>query len=93
MKPMQQAGHQHGDRAAWAGLSAPQRAEKMIAMQKQRTAMMEQRLGALNTFYSVLSPEQKKTFDEKTARMQGHSGRHGGGHGGWQHRGGDSARG
>ena len=93
MKPMQQAGHQHGDRAAWAGLSAPQRAEKMIAMQKQRTAMMEQRLGVLNTFYSVLSPEQKKTFDEKTARMQGHSGRHGGGHGGWQHRGGDTARG
>jgi Spy/CpxP family protein refolding chaperone len=93
MKPMQHAEHQHGDRAAWAGLSAPQRAEKMLAMQKQRTAMMEQRLGALNSFYSVLSPEQKKVFDEKAARMQEHFGHHRGMHGEGQRRGGDTARG
>jgi Spy/CpxP family protein refolding chaperone len=53
---------------------------------------MEQRLAALNTFYSVLSPDQKKVFDDKAARMQSRFGRHGG-HGGWQHRGGDTARG
>jgi len=52
---------------------------------------MEQRLGALNSFYSVLSPDQKKVFDEKAAQMQSHFGRHGG-HGGLQ-RGGDAARG
>jgi Spy/CpxP family protein refolding chaperone len=75
-----------------AGLSAPQRAEKMIERQKARTAAMEQRLAALNTFYSVLSPDQKKVFDDKAARMQSRFGRHGG-HGGWQHRGGESARG
>ena len=92
MQRPQHADGQHGDRAAWAGLSAPQRAEKMIAMQKARTAAMEQRLSALNTFYSVLSPDQKKVFDEKSARMQSRFGRHGG-HGGWQHRGGDAARG
>jgi len=81
------------DRAAQAGLSAPQRMAQHIERQKQRTAMMEQRLGAVNSFYAVLSPEQKKTFDEKAARLQGHVGKHGG-HGGWQHRdGGDSARG
>jgi Spy/CpxP family protein refolding chaperone len=74
-------GRQHGDRAAWAGLTAPQRAEKMIAMQKARTAAMEQRLAALNSFYSVLSPEQKKVFDDKAARMQHRFGRHGGMHG------------
>jgi Spy/CpxP family protein refolding chaperone len=63
----------------------------MLAMQKARTAAMEQRVAAMNSFYSVLSPEQKKVFDEKTARMQHHFGRHGGMHGG--QRGGDAARG
>ena len=99
MKPLdrhgEHGGHQQGDRAAWAGLSAPQRAEKMLAMQKQRMAAMEQRVAALNSFYSVLSPDQKKVFDEKAARMQHRFGRHGGMHGGWQggQRGGDTARG
>jgi periplasmic protein CpxP/Spy len=91
MKPPQRAAGQH-DRAAWAGLTAPQRAQKMIDMQKQRTAFMERRLTALNNFYAVLSPDQKKVFDEKAARMHAHYGRHGA-HGGWQHRGGDTARG
>jgi hypothetical protein len=94
MKPAQRAGaRQHGDRAAMANLSAPERAQKMIERQKQRTVFMEQRLAALNSFYSVLSPDQKKVFDEKAARMQHRFGRHGGGHGGWQHGGDDTARG
>ena len=95
MKPAQRGEHQRGDRAGWANLSAPERAQKMIERQKQRTVFMEQRLSALNSFYSVLSPEQKKVFDEKAARMQSRFGRHGGGHGGWQHGGqrGDTARG
>ncbi|MGJ7915890.1 Spy/CpxP family protein refolding chaperone [Massilia sp. LXY-6] len=95
MKPAQRMAGEHGDRAAWAGLSAPQRAAKMIEMQKQRTAFMEQRLAALNTFYSVLTPEQKKVFDEKAAQMQSRFGRHGE-HGGQQNGGqqrGDTARG
>jgi protein CpxP len=66
-----------GDRAAWASMSAPARMEKMIAMSKQHTAMMESRLGALNTFYSVLSPTQKKVFDDSTRGGQrGHRGGH-----------------
>jgi Spy/CpxP family protein refolding chaperone len=98
MKPAQHnggehGGRQHGDRAAWAGLTAPQRAEKMLAMQKERTAAMEQRVAALNSFYSVLSPEQKKVFDEKTARMQERFGHHRGMHGEGQRRGGDAGRG
>jgi hypothetical protein len=94
--PQRADGQMHGDRAAWAGLSAPERAEKMLAMHKARTAAMEQRVAALNTFYSVLSADQKKVFDEKAARLQSRFGRHGGGHGGWQHGGhqrGDTARG
>lgn len=69
-KPMQA----RGERANWKELSAPARAEKMIAMQKQRTADMEARLPALNTFYSVLTPEQKKTFDEQAMHHRGHGG-------------------
>lgn len=68
----------HGDRAAWATMSAPARMEKMIAMAKQHTAAMESHLAALNTFYSVLTPAQKKAFDGAT--MQGERGDHGGEH-------------
>lgn len=86
-------------RAEWANLNAPQRMSKMIDLQKKRTAALEQRQGALNSFYAVLSPDQKKTFDERAARMQGRFGRHNdrGGmhdrmHGDWQQHGG-TARG
>lgn len=54
-----------GERSSFKELPAPQRLEKMIAMQKQRTAELEARLPALNTFYAVLTPEQKKTFDSQ----------------------------
>jgi Spy/CpxP family protein refolding chaperone len=86
MKPA--ARGQRPDRAAMAGLSAPQRMAKHIELQKQRTAAMEQRLGAVNRFYAVLTPEQKKTFDEKAARLEGRFGKH---HGFGGHRGGDAA--
>jgi protein CpxP len=67
----------HGDRAAWTTLSAPARMEKMIGMAKQHTAAMESHLAALNTFYAVLTPAQKKSFDAATM----HGGReHGGEH-------------
>lgn len=68
------------DRAAFARLSAPERMERQIAMQKQRTAHMESRLSALNSFYAVLTPEQRKVFDEQS------KGRKGGRHHGPQHK-------
>jgi Spy/CpxP family protein refolding chaperone len=83
---MQPPAHAKQDRAAWASLTAPQRMAKAIDMQKQRTAAMQQRLTALDTFYAVLTPDQKKTFDERSAHMHGRFGH--GGHGGWQQRGG-----
>ncbi|MCA1247399.1 Spy/CpxP family protein refolding chaperone [Massilia sp. MS-15] len=61
-----------------AALSAPQRLERRIALQKQRTARMEARLSALNSLYAALTPEQRKLFDEQQRR----GGRHHGGHGG-----------
>jgi len=80
---MQPPARQPHDRAAWANLTAPERMAKMIERQKLRTAALEQRQASLSTFYSVLSADQKKTFDEKAARFgHGH-----GGHRGWQQRG------
>lgn len=76
------ANARHMDRAAWTGLTAPQRAQKMIELQQQRVTTMQQRLSALNSFYSVLSPQQKQIFDGEAAKMHGH-----GQHGQWQHRG------
>lgn len=73
----------HGERAKFAALPAPQRMERMIERQKQRTARMEARLAALNNFYAVLTPEQKKVFDSQAMRggfggkHRGHGGHHG----------------
>ena len=64
----------HGERGAWKTMTAPQRMEKHIEMAKQHIATMETRLAALNSFYAVLTPEQKKLFD---AHSMGHGGEHG----------------
>ena len=68
-----------GERADWASLSAPQRMERQVAMQKERTARMEARLSALNSFYAQLTPEQRKTFDAQAKPGKGprHHSHHG----------------
>ena len=60
------------DRAQLSSLHAPERMEKMLAQMKQREASMGERLGAVKTFYAVLTPEQQKVFDDQFA----HHGRH-----------------
>jgi protein CpxP len=65
-----------GERAAWAGMPAPERMEKMIALSKQHTAAMESQLVALKTFYAVLTPAQQKVFDENTLGGRHHRGGH-----------------
>jgi protein CpxP len=79
--PMRGERGQRGERGAWKTMSAPQRMEKRIEMAKQHIGIMETRLAALNTFYAVLTPEQKKVFD---ATGGGHGGR--GGHHRMRHR-------
>jgi periplasmic protein CpxP/Spy len=61
-----------GEHGAWKDLAAPQRMEKAIELSKQHTAMMEERLGALKTFYAVLTPEQQKLFDANAMRGRHH---------------------
>ncbi|MEW6025217.1 MAG: Spy/CpxP family protein refolding chaperone [Pseudomonadota bacterium] len=84
----QGVGKAGGERSQFAALPAPQRMERMIERQKQRTARMEARLAALNNFYAVLTPEQKKVFDSQA--MRGGFGKHRG-HGGPGHHGGRGA--
>lgn len=80
MKP--QPKQAHGERASFRELSAPARMEQSIAMQKQRIAEMEARIPAVKAFYAVLTPAQKKVFDQQGMEHRGHRG-HGweGGHG------------
>lgn len=73
-QPQTRADGQRPDRAAWKALPAPLRMEQQIARSRQRTAAMEARLATLNSFYAVLTSEQKKVFDARA--MQRGGGRH-----------------
>jgi len=55
-----------------AKLSTPERLDKMNELRKQRDAAFEQRDAATRTFYSALNADQKKVFDESTARSHRH---------------------
>ncbi len=66
-------------REEMAKLSTPERLDKMNEMRKQRDAAFAQRDAATRTFYGALSAEQKKVFDENTARSHRHG--HHRGHG------------
>lgn len=59
----------HFDRASFKDMTAPQRMEKHIEMAKAHIARMESNLAATKTFYSTLTPEQQKVFDEKSSHM------------------------
>ena len=74
-------------------LPTPERLDRMRALHTQRVAemslLMDQRAEATKTFYAVLTPTQKKVFDEQFSRA---TGRHGDHHmspmGHWGHMGG-----
>ena len=63
---------ERGERGAWKTMAAPERMAKRIEMAKQRVTMMETRLEATKAFYAVLTPEQKKLFDENSMQRGGH---------------------
>lgn len=72
---------QRADSAELAKLSTPERIDRMRTLRAARMAEMDKRGEATKTFYAVLTPEQKKVFDDETAR-RGHHGK-----GGRHHRG------
>ncbi len=53
-------------RSELAGLSAPARMDRMIALMKERESRMTDRAAAVKEFYAVLKPEQQKLFDRMT---------------------------
>lgn len=75
------------NREEMAKLSAPERADRHMAMMKEHETHMATRIGALKDFYAVLTPEQKKTMDTQPMK---HHGR--GMHGGGGHHGGDASK-
>jgi Spy/CpxP family protein refolding chaperone len=67
----------HPDPEAFRKLSTPERAEKLLEFSKQRQAFLSERLGALKTFYAVLTPEQKQVFDDYHSGSRGKHGKRG----------------
>jgi periplasmic protein CpxP/Spy len=74
MKPP--ARMQRPDRAEFEKLTTPERIDRMRAMRTARIAEMDKRGDATKTFYTALTPEQKKVFDAETARGHHRGGRH-----------------
>ena len=63
----------------WAKLTTPERLDKMRELRKAHEAEFNKRDDATRAFYSGLSAEQKKAFDDNTARaMQDGHRPHGG---------------
>lgn len=53
------------DREEMRKLSTPERMDRMLAMMKEGEKHMEARVAAIKEFYAVLTPEQRKLFDEQ----------------------------
>ena len=51
-------------------MTAPERMEKALDWMKERQTRMAEHLAALKTFYSQLTKEQQKTFDDETLRAR-----------------------
>lgn len=77
---MQPAQGQRPDREDLSRMTTPDRIDHMRALREQRNAEMDRRADATKAFYAQLSAEQKKTFDDESARMFQRGGRHMGRH-------------
>ena len=60
------------DRAEMEKLPAPERMEKMFGFMQENEKRMADRIAATKEFYAVLTPEQKKIFDEEFQPGMGH---------------------
>jgi hypothetical protein len=71
-KPTPGMGHPEMKKADWAGLTTPQRLDKMQAMHEEHSQRMSQSLTrhaeATKAFYAAMTAAQQKTFDDLTLR-------------------------
>ena len=63
---------QRPDRAEIEKLPAPERMERMYGFMQENQKRMADRIAATKEFYAVLTPEQKKIFDEEFKPGRGH---------------------
>lgn len=56
------------NRDEFAQLTTPQRIDRMQQLSAERQARMQQRGDAIKTFYTQLTPEQQKIYDERAMR-------------------------
>lgn len=75
MQPPARQPEQGAGRNALERLTTPKRLDRMQAIQTERQNRMAARNQAIKQFYSQLSAEQQKVFDQQTAR--GHGPEHG----------------
>ena len=70
--PVDGMGRPDMKKADWAGLTTPQRLDKMQSMHEEHSQRMAQALArhseATKTFYAALTEAQQKTFDQMTLR-------------------------
>lgn len=62
LKPNEQA--PKPDRSELSKLPTPERLDRMLSRMKERQQKMESHVQAIKSFYTQLSPEQQKIFDE-----------------------------
>jgi protein CpxP len=72
MKPARGERPARLSRDEMAKLSAPERMERMHRMMQQREQGMAARVAATRDLYAVLTPEQRKVFDENFHLGRGH---------------------
>lgn len=83
MTPLARGAHseRQAQRAELAALSTPERIDRMRVMREQRQAEMNARADrrgeAAKALYASLRPEQRKVFDDETARLMRQHGEHG----------------
>lgn len=65
------------DRAEIANMPAPERMEMMLGFMQENQKRMADRIAATKEFYAVLTPEQRKVFDEEFQPGRGHRRHHG----------------
>ena len=72
VKPPQGIDRADMKKSDWAGLSTPQRLDKMQALHEEHSQRMSQALArhaeAIKAFYAALTAAQQKTFDDLTLR-------------------------
>ena len=72
IKPVEGMGRPDMKKADWAGLTTPQRLDKMQAMHEEHSQRMAQALArhseATKTFYTALTEAQQNKFDRVTLR-------------------------